>query len=165
MVVQHDNPAFNGCGAPAGEHMAAEVIQDDNATEIVRFVADDNGCFRFETATRPAMTLSSQAVTVAVKLSKGAQEPWFAVAHKVMFGHVILCAGQSNMVHPLSYDYNATAQENASHFLPNLRLFQVGRQWVNHTVADLPLGCHSNGTVPNLTPGCEVRNEWRPAGT
>jgi len=34
---------------------------------------------------------------------------------------------QSNMVHPLSYDYNATAQIAAATLLPNLRLFQV---WV-----------------------------------
>ena len=69
------------------------------------------------------------------------------------------------MVHPVSYDYNATAQIAAAHLLPNLRLFQVGRQWSNNgTLANsLALGCAGNGTSPPLSPGCAVRNVWRKA--
>ena len=67
------------------------------------------------------------------------------------------------MVHPLSYDYNATAQIAAASLLPNLRLFQVGRQWSNNPGAVLPLGCHDNGTTPGLNPHCSsgLRNIWR----
>lgn len=67
------------------------------------------------------------------------------------------------MVHPLSYDYNATAQIAAAPLLPNLRLFQVGRQWSDTTGRSLPLGCHDVNTTPPLTPLCDVRNTWHPA--
>jgi hypothetical protein len=66
-------------------------------------------------------------------------------------------------VHPLSYDYNATAQIAAAVDLPNLRLFQVGRQWSNDAGFTIPLGCHANGTAPPLLPGCAGRNQWAAA--
>jgi hypothetical protein len=67
------------------------------------------------------------------------------------------------MVHPLSYDYNATAQLYASSLLPNLRLLQVGRQWADSSSdgVDLPLGCTSANTTPPLAPSCAVHNIWR----
>ena len=67
------------------------------------------------------------------------------------------------MVHPLSYDYNASRQIAAASRLPHLRLFQVGRQWSNDRGGTLPLGCRDNGTAPALTPACSsgLRNVWR----
>jgi hypothetical protein len=75
------------------------------------------------------------------------------------------------MVHPLSYDYNATAQiALAKTSLPNLRLFQVGRQ-----VTEVPqrkLRCRDGGMSPPMSPGCAgngsagllaVRNTWTSA--
>jgi hypothetical protein len=92
-------------------------------------------------------------------------------ADRVLYGRQILCGGQSNMVHPLSYDYNATAQIAAAALLPNLRLLQVGRQWSNDGGALLPLACHANGTAPPIRGlscdpdghHCAPHNVWRDA--
>jgi hypothetical protein len=103
------------------------------------------------------MYFASNNLSVIVKLATGkSNSPSFATARDVMFGTVILCSGQSNMVHPLSYDYNATEQLAAAKLLPNLRLFQVGRQWSNNgsMANSLPLGeClisvpHGRGHAP-----------------
>ena len=75
------------------------------------------------------------------------------------------------MVHPLSYDYNATAHIAAAKLLPNLRLFQVGRQWSNDEGEVLPLACNANGTAPPIRglgcdpngDGCAPHNVWRGA--
>ena len=74
------------------------------------------------------------------------------------------------MVHPLSYDYNATAQIAAAKLLPNLRLFQVGRQWSNDEGTTLPLACNANDTSPPMRGfGCDSNglscapNVWRDA--
>ena len=66
------------------------------------------------------------------------------------------------MVHPLSYDYNATSQIAAAKLLSNLRLYQVGRQWSNDGGATLPLACHANGTSPPIR-GLQPHNLWREA--
>eukprot|EP00038_Savillea_parva_P009301 m.182602 g.182602 ORF g.182602 m.182602 type:complete len:550 (+) comp15578_c0_seq1:186-1835(+) len=163
MVLQHDNPMIHGCGAPHKAPIAALVTPGD---EVARTVSDEIGCFVLRLAPRAVMNASSQGVGIAVKVSTGNQSgPFFAQASNVLYGHTILCGGQSNMVHPLSYDYNATAQIAASVDLPNLRLFQVGRQWSDDSGVDRPLGCHDNGTMPTLTPKCPYRNKWHVAST
>lgn len=109
------------------------------------------------------MRSAAEAVSVRVKLAVGnASSPWFATARWVLFGTVVLCGGQSNMVHPVTYDYNATAQLAAATLFPNLRLFRVGRQWSNNgsLARSLPLGCSDTGTTPPLTPNCTQRNRW-----
>ena len=73
-------------------------------------------------------------------------------------------------MHSLSYDYNATRQIAAAVGLPNLRLFQVGRQWSNDDGTTLPLACDANGTAPPMRGfGCDgnglncAPNVWRNA--
>jgi hypothetical protein len=151
MVLQHDQPLLHGCGAIPNQYIAALItkpISNTTAPEVVRVHADTGGCFLLKLAPRPAMYNSSESVLIQVKIAIGqAGSPFFAVARNVLYGTVILCGGQSNMVHPLSYDYNYTAQANASHLLPHLRLMQVGRQWGNGN-ATLPLGCTLHHNMP-----------------
>jgi hypothetical protein len=158
MVVQHDNPLLHGCGAPAGHRIGAAVKDHSaNKTTATWTTADQEGCFVIALDPRPQMYFPSDNLSVIVKLATGkSNSPSFATARDVMFGTVILCSGQSNMVHPLSYDYNATEQLAAAKLLPNLRLFQVGRQWSNNgsMANSLPLGeClistpHARGHTP-----------------
>lgn len=61
------------------------------------------------------------------------------------------------MVHPLSYDYNATAQIAAATY-PNVRLFQVGRQ--ETPTPQWQLACNATATSPGLSPNCSTRNRW-----
>lgn len=174
MVLQHDAPLVHGCGAPVHANIAVLITPGPNSTknEVVRRVADKIGCFQIPFAARPPMTNASASVSIAVKVSTGnASSPFFARAKNVLYGHQILCGGQSNMVHPLNYDYNASAQIAAATLLPNLRLFQVGRQWSNDDGSTLPLACNSNGTVPPIRGfGCDgdgmkcaAHNVWRNA--
>lgn len=175
MVLQHDEPLIHGCGAAAHAKIAALITPGPagSANEVVRRVADQIGCFQLPLEARPVMTdAAAEAVTIAVKISTGnASSPFFARANTVLYGHQILCGGQSNMVHQLSYDYNATSQVAAAKLLPNLRLFQVGRQWSNDNGATLPLACDSNGTMPPIRgvgcdpngQHCAPHNIWRNA--
>ena len=175
MVLQHDEPLLHGCGAAPHAKIAALIKPGPagSADEVVRVVADQIGCFLLSLATRPVMTsAASEAVAISVKISTGnASSPFFARARGVLYGHQILCGGQSNMVHQLSYDYNATSQVAAAKLLPNLRLFQVGRQWSNDDGATLPLACNSNETMPPIRgvgcdvdgQGCAPHNVWRSA--
>ena len=121
---------IHGCGAQPAERITAVV---EPGGEMAVAAAEPNGCFVVRLAPRSVMTSADEAVSISLRvdsqsstslLSRAAP---FATATDVLFGHTILCSGQSNMVHPLSYDYNATEQIAAAHLLPNLRLFQVGR--------------------------------------
>ena len=189
MVLQHDKPLLYGCGAqpnasisavisPSSSSLAAAPAPDQTPSsvsaaahsrpnvETVHVYADESGCFEFKLTPRPPMTgsnISGFVVQVKGSTPGSTSAPSFATARNVLYGHIVLCGGQSNMVHPVSYDFNATAQLQAVHLLPNLRLMQVGRQWSNGAGTKLPLGCTSEHTVPNLTPGCSVRNQWWPA--
>ena len=175
MVLQHDEPLIHGCGAAPHAKIAALITPGPAgaANEVVRRHADQIGCFQLPLAASPVMTeAASEAVAIAVKVSTGnASSPFFAQARAVLYGHQILCGGQSNMVHQLSYDYNATSQVAAAKLLPNLRLLQVGRQWSNDNGATLPLACDSNGTMPPIRgvgcdpsgQGCAPHNVWRSA--
>lgn len=174
MVLQHDEPLIHGCGAAPHARIAALVSPGPTGSsdEVVRRVADQIGCFQLPLAARPAMTATSGGVSIAVKVSVGnASSPFFARADRVLYGTQILCGGQSNMVHQLNYDYNATQQIAAAVHLPALRLLQVGRQWSNGNGATLPLACHSNGTSPPIRGfgcdpngnGCAPHNVWRDA--
>lgn len=173
MVLQHDQPLMNGCGAAPGAVLVAEISAPAGqaawirADERVQTTADANGCFVFALQARPPTPAAAAAAGGYVVQVRAGASPGAAVvasAAHVLFGRVVLCGGQSNMVHPVSYDYNASAQLAAVGLLPNLRLFQVGRQWATRARVDLALGCDDNGTVPALTPGCTVRNQWWPAG-
>ena len=175
MVLQHDGPVLHGCGAAPRAPIAALIAPGPGSSdnEVVRSVADQIGCFQLSLAARPIMTSASESVSVAVKVSTGdASSPFFARATNVLYGVQIVCGGQSNMVHPLSYDYNATDQIAAAKLLPNLRLFQVGRQWSNDGGTVLPLACNANGTAPPIRGfGCDPvtglpcapHNVWRGA--
>ncbi len=175
MVLQHDEPLIHGCGAAPHAKIAALITPGPagSANEVVRRVADQIGCFVLPLAARPVMTkAASETVAIAVKISTGnASSAFFARADGVLYGHQILCGGQSNMVHQLSYDYNATSQVAAAKLLPNLRLFQVGRQWSNDDGVTLSLACDSNGTMPPIRgvgcdpsgQGCAPHNVWRNA--
>lgn len=123
----------------------------------------DSGTFVFKFPPQPhTRACQSNAQTVVYSITVEIPSRALTIrARNVLFGTVFLCSGQSNMVHPLSYDYNATEQITAVQLLPNLRLFQVGRQWGNTTVPTL--GCHDNGTTPPLSPGCTERNAWHVA--
>eukprot|EP00040_Diaphanoeca_grandis_P028204 m.162302 g.162302 ORF g.162302 m.162302 type:complete len:278 (+) comp31275_c0_seq1:153-986(+) len=179
MVLQHDEPVVHGCidaftGHGTGatvvvvsitKSASGEKIGENNAT------VDQTGCFRVPLSPQPPATSASAAVKLTVTIvGQHYASSVLETATNVLFGTVILCAGQSNMVHPVSYDWNATEQYAALIALPNLRLFQVGRQWagegeVKNNEDALALGC-DNVTTPPLTPGCEVRNIWRqPQGT
>ena len=185
MVLQHDRPLVHGCLEGLEEAAAAPPGANANGTEVYVAVhaangtvtarasaaADAGGCFAVKLPPQPhdqsgggerhpgatlrvAVAAAPPALPVALS----------ATATGVLFGTVLLCGGQSNMVHPVSYDYNATAQLAALLALPNLRLFQVGRQWADATADPVPraLNCTDNGhQSPGLTPGCDVRNQWR----
>jgi hypothetical protein len=165
MVLQHDRPIIDGCGALPHANIAACVGNSSGpcGDEIVRIMADKIGCFSLPLAPRSVMKSAASKLVIEVKVSTGnASSPFFARARDVSYGHVILCAGQSNMVHPLSYVYNATAQIAAAALLPNLRLFVVGRQWSNEAGTNIPLNCTGGGEPP-INPDCSVgfRNVWR----
>lgn len=95
LVLQHDAPQLYGCGAPTGHAIAALVVPGD---EVVRTTADTSGCFTLRFLPRQAMSSKADAVTIAVKLSNGTNgTPFFATAKNIMYGHTVLCGGQSNM--------------------------------------------------------------------
>lgn len=122
---------IHGCGAQPAARITAVV---EPGGEMAVAAAEPNGCFVVRLAPRSVMTFADEAVSISLRVdsqypstSLSSRAAPFATATGVLFGHTILCSGQSNMVHPLSYDYNATEQISAAHLLPNLRLFQVGR--------------------------------------
>eukprot|EP00041_Stephanoeca_diplocostata_P021908 m.518030 g.518030 ORF g.518030 m.518030 type:complete len:556 (+) comp21937_c0_seq3:120-1787(+) len=174
MVLNADSPKIHGFARP-GSKLEARVTRTtlvvpgkarERDVEVIAeesITVSNQGTFIIKFQPQPqsrattAMTPTS-ALQITVEIPT---EGLVAVAHDVLFGTVFLCSGQSNMVHPLSYDYNATEQIEAVKLLPNLRLFQVGRQWGNTAIPTL--GCHDNGTTPSLTPGCSERNTWHVA--
>lgn len=96
MVLQHDRPLIHGCGTQPHDRIAACVGPCKD--EIARGVADANGCFTLHLAPRPVFSGNrSSTLSIAVKISTGnASSPFFAHAHGVTFGHVILCGGQAS---------------------------------------------------------------------
>ena len=96
MVLQHDSPRVQGCGVPPLHPIAVMVAgQQGSFHNITRLSADTDGCFVAVLTPRPPMTSGADAVTIEVKIAVGnASSPYFAVAKNVMWGHVILCAGQ-----------------------------------------------------------------------
>jgi hypothetical protein len=171
MVLQHSEPRVHGCGVPSNSKVVTTLQFPAKNETIIRAVAGADGCFdillpRVAPQWRAAGLLNGASLRLI-----GCDRPTcagggayaIAEASGVLFGHIVLCSGQSNMVHPLSYDYNASAQLRARSELPNLRLLQVGRQWAQSSdeAQRLRLGCTSTNTTPSLTPSCAVRNIWR----
>jgi sialate O-acetylesterase len=65
----------------------------------------------------------------------------------VLFGEVWLCSGQSNMVFPLAFDFNATAEfAAADQRAPQLRFIDLGTQWEN--VVDAPAHIINKQSIP-----------------
>ena len=62
-------------------------------------MADAIGCFTLHLAPRPVFSGNrSSALSIAVKVAGNASSPFFATAHGVTFGHLILCGGQASVV-------------------------------------------------------------------
>ncbi len=170
MILQHNDPKLHGCGVPPQSKVVATVDQENRAQVVVRGIADAKGCFVLSLPSVPPQVIAEQLREGATIRLIGCNKPTCAgggaypigQATNVLFGHIVLCSGQSNMVHPLSYDYNASAQLRASGLLPNLRLLQVGRQWADSSAGlSMALGCTSANTTPPVTPECSERNIWR----
>lgn len=119
MVLSSEEPLIHGYTEP-GAYISVKI----NGTTVADAKATDDGLFVASISPRPASQSQHQ---IDVLSSSGGT----ASARGAMFGTVILCGGQSNMVHPVSYDYNATEQLAFAtpKNLPNLRLFRTGRAW------------------------------------
>eukprot|EP00054_Salpingoeca_dolichothecata_P001222 m.18497 g.18497 ORF g.18497 m.18497 type:complete len:534 (-) comp11907_c0_seq1:46-1647(-) len=146
MVLSNDKPALHGTTSPG----AVVVVEESSNHYSVK--AEPDGLFIVSLKPRAPST-NGTGITISVSDSSGGK----ASAREVLFGEIFLCSGQSNMVHPVSYDYNATAQIAAATY-PRVRLFQVGRQPTPHPQQHL--ACNATDTMPVLTPNCSARNQW-----
>eukprot|EP01052_Picozoa_sp_SAG31_P054343 SAG31_NODE_14408_length_808_cov_1.002821_1_plen_165_part_10 len=114
MVLSHTRPMLHGTGLP-GENIAVVVAfaggsggrgadgETGSNHSITYQRCDAAGAFAVELP--PLAAPSTVPATLTVHSHSGGT----AKASNVLFGTVLLCGGQSNMVHPVAYDYNATA--------------------------------------------------------
>eukprot|EP01062_Namystynia_karyoxenos_P040648 TRINITY_DN2961_c0_g2_i1.p1 TRINITY_DN2961_c0_g2~~TRINITY_DN2961_c0_g2_i1.p1 ORF type:complete len:910 (+),score=243.65 TRINITY_DN2961_c0_g2_i1:97-2730(+) len=136
--------------ADAGESITIDVKYSATHTEQFYTTADSSG--RWHAQLNPKKKGTTATITV-----RGATNS--IVANNAVWGDVFLCSGQSNMVKPVSYDLNASAEIAAASHYSNIRLFTVPMTTADTEQEHLPNGTkgwqlNSNTTLPNFSAVC-----------
>jgi hypothetical protein len=85
MVLQHNRPFVNGCGAPKDSVVTVTLHPSkEEASVWVQW-----GCFAIPLMPRAVMQSTEEAVTLTVSLNNNTTP--FATAYGVLFGHAALC--------------------------------------------------------------------------
>jgi sialate O-acetylesterase len=107
-----------GSGSPGEQVLIAGLPRRSAKGQPYPTTVDASGKFRVQLDPVSA-TMASFTMTVS-----GSKSTNKITVKDVLYGDVILCGGQSNMVKPMNYIFNASAEIAAATF-PNMRLFTV----------------------------------------
>ena len=131
MVLQHgavSHIAGSLVGLPSSVQADVVVTVALDGVTVGKGVTDADGTF---TVDLPAQEVSARSHTLNVSMATAAAiQP--AILADVLFGHTMLCAGQSNMQVPTWFADNATAELPAADW-PLIRIAQVQRSWAATT--------------------------------
>ena len=82
--------------------------------------------------------ISFDPANIRISTPDGAQS---AMLQNVLFGHVFICGGQSNMQMSVSGAFNASEETPKANNYPNIRLFTAGQGTASSTVRHCSIVC------------------------